>query len=465
MAEPLQSLSLRQLLERVSGAITRTPGLARVWVRAELVDFAVKAHCYTELVEKNEAGEIIARCRANCWANVFRGLNQRFIAATGRPLATGMQVLLNVNAGYHPAYGFSLNIVDIDPSYTLGDLERRRRESIAKLQAAGLLERNRRLPWPVHTWRIAVVSADTAAGYGDFLNHLTRPDTNPHRLRFRTRLFPALMQGDRAPQSIIDALQAIAAEQHLWDGVVIVRGGGSSADLSCFENYDLAAMIAAFPLPVLIGLGHDRDVTLLDWVANTRTKTPTDAGAWLVARNTDMLNHLQSVAKSVADYVNNMVGGCRSQLAHVEALLPLLPGMAVDRMRTRINTAALKLSGVRTHLLSASTRLDAMAGALSVAANGTIAGHRQMLEMRAKALPVALQGIIPRQKNQLEALARLADSLSPQATLRRGYSITRINGRAITSAKDINPGDVIMTVLSDGTLTSVVNDISHKNEF
>lgn len=464
MAATDQSLSLHQLLERVSGTIARTPGLSRVWVRAELVDFSVKNHCYTELVEKNEGGDIIARCRANCWNNVFRGINHRFTAATGRPLATGMQVLLNVNTTYHPAYGFSLNIVDIDPSYTLGDLERRRRESIAKLQAAGLLERNRRLEWPMHTWRIAVISADTAAGYGDFLNHLTRPDTNPSRLRFKTRLFPALMQGDRAPQSIIEALNRVAAERTQWDGVVLVRGGGSSADLSCFENYDLAAAIAAFPLPVLIGLGHDRDITLLDWVANIRTKTPTDAGAWLVSRNAELLKQLQTLAGDVTGHVGATVAGCRQQLAQTEALLPLLPGMTVDRMRARINAAALQLRGVRGQLQTAAARLDAYKNAIRVASDNTLIMRRQALDVRAAAIPTALSGIIPQHRNQLEALARLADSLSPQATLRRGYSITRVNGHAITSVKNINPGDTVSTVLCDGTLTSVVRTTSQDNE-
>lgn len=464
MADINQSLSLHQLLERVSGAITRTPGLTRVWVRAELVDFAVKAHCYTELVEKNDAGDIIARCRANCWANIFRGINQRFIAATGRPLATGMQVLLNVNATYHPAYGFALNIVDIDPSYTLGDLERRRRESIAKLQAAGLLERNRRLQWPIHTWRIAVVSADSAAGYGDFMNHLTRPDTNPHRLHFKTRLFPALMQGERAPQSIIEALECIAREQSQWDGVVLVRGGGSSADLSCFENYELAAAVAAFPLPVLIGLGHDRDVTLLDWVANIRTKTPTDAGAWLVSRNNELLKQLQTFGNEIVNVVSATVAGYRHQLSQTEALLPLLPGMSIDRMRTRINAAALQLRGVRGRLQAAEARLDACAGALAVAAVNTLTLRRQSLDARAEVIPTAVAGIIPARRNQLEALARLAESLSPQATLQRGYSITRVNGHAITSAKNIKPGDTVCTVLCDGILTSVVESSIQEHE-
>lgn len=450
-----QSFSLHQILERVSGAVVRTPGLSRVWVRAELVDFVVKGHCYTELVEKNKAGDIIARCRANCWANIFADINRRFIATTGRPLSTGMQVLLNVNATYHPTYGFSLNIVDIDPSYTLGDLEHRRREYIARLQTAGVLEHNRRLQWPLHTWRIAVVSADTAAGYGDFLNHLTRNDTNPHRLRFRTQLFPALMQGDRAPSSIIEALRRIALERNQWDGVVLVRGGGSSADLSCFENYDLAATIATFPLPVLIGLGHDRDVTLLDWVANTRTKTPTDAGAWLVARGNELLKQLQNLGNEVVSFAGATVAGCHRQLSQTEALLPVLPSMAIDRMRARINAAALQLHGICGRLRNADTRLGNYIGALRVAADTIVALRRQNLNARAAAIPAALAGIIPQQRNRLDALERLADSLSPQATLRRGYSITRINGHAITSSKDIKPGDTVCTVLSDGILTSV----------
>ncbi|MCM1456984.1 MAG: exodeoxyribonuclease VII large subunit, partial [Lachnoclostridium sp.] len=283
-----QALTLSQLNAAVSRAVASAPGTQNVWVVAETADVRVSGgHCYMELIEKDPAsGQQRAKARANIWASAFSIISRQFLQATGRPFGSDMKVLVRVTASFHPLYGFSLNINAIDPSYTAGDLLRRRAEILARLKAEGILDMNRTLPWPDVPSRIAIISAAGAAGYGDFCRQLF---LNPYRLRFTGRLFPAIMQGERSAESIIAALDAINADLDAYDCVVIIRGGGATSDLGSFESYDLAANIAQFPIPVIIGIGHERDITLLDYVANMRVKTPTAAAAWLVGRGADAL--------------------------------------------------------------------------------------------------------------------------------------------------------------------------------
>ena len=261
------SLSLLELTRLVASLVQR-PETQNVWVTAELSDVAVRGgHCYMELLQKDERGLQVAKARGVIWASNFPRIDAEFFAATGQRFATGLKVMLHVSASMHPVYGFSLVVTAVNPDYTMGDLMRRRREILERLQREGILELNRQLQWPAVPQRIAVVSAEGAAGYGDFMNQLYH---NPSRLRFKTRLYPAVMQGTSAPRSIISALECIAAEADMWDGVVIIRGGGATSDLQAFEDYELAANVAQFPLPIAIGIGHERDITVLDWVANKR---------------------------------------------------------------------------------------------------------------------------------------------------------------------------------------------------
>ena len=269
---PDQSISLLELTRRIA-YLVQAPETQNVWVTAELQDVNARGgHCYMELLQKDEAGRQVARIRGCCWANIYGPLARRFYQATGQQFASGLKVMLKVSASMHPVFGLSLVVLEVNPEYTLGDLVRRRMEIINRLQKEGVLEMNRQLQWPKVVQRIAVISAKGAAGYGDFLNQLYH---NPMRLRFHTELFQATMQGTSAPASIIDALSRIADRQEEFDGVVIIRGGGATSDLQAYEDYDLAVAVAQFPLPIAIGIGHERDITVLDWVANTRLKTPT----------------------------------------------------------------------------------------------------------------------------------------------------------------------------------------------
>lgn len=427
-----ETLTLEQLTSRLGGVIASEPALRNVWVTAETSDVRRAMHCYLELIQKDPStGEPVARMRATIWRSALARIDGDFTASTGSRLASGMKVRVLVSVSYHPSYGLSLNITDIDAAYTMGDLMRLRLEILARLKKEGVLDLNRELEWPEVPSRIAVISAPGAAGYGDFIHQLF---TNRRRLRFSVSLYPALMQGREAPAAIISALEAIAADEDLWDGVVIIRGGGATSDLAAFENYDLAANIAQFPLPVIIGIGHERDVTVLDYVANMRVKTPTAAAEWLIGRGTEALDRLDSLAAEIHHTASSMIGAAREQLSYVSATLPHLPATA---------------------LKNSARRLDRYAMALGETVRGRLRPRLSQLDMISERIPALAAAAVERQKSRLDSAGKLLEVLSPMATLRRGYSITRVDGHAVTSAADIAPGAVIETTLADGTVRSV----------
>lgn len=251
------------------------------WVRAEIASMSVRGHCYMELVEKAENGILAAKVRATCWSNVYALLSAYFAQETGQVLHAGLQVLLQVSVTFHAVYGLSLNILNIDPTYTLGDLAKQRQATIRQLTEDGVMELQKALPVPSLVRRVAVISAADAAGYGDFCDQLLH---NRFGYAFHTQLYPAVMQGDTAAKSIIQALTSIAEQEEEWDVVVIIRGGGATTDLSCFDDYMLASHCAQFPLPIIAGIGHTRDVSVVDMVVHSSVKTPTAAAEWLIER-------------------------------------------------------------------------------------------------------------------------------------------------------------------------------------
>lgn len=429
----METLTLLQFTRRLAALVT-VPSASNVWVTAELSDVAERGgHCYMELLEKaSGSGATVARMRGIIWAGNYHRLMAEFYAATGQRFASGLKLMVLGSATMHPVYGMSLVITAINPEYTLGDLMRRRREILMRLRSEGILEMNRQLDWVAAPLRVAVVSSPGAAGYGDFINQLYHNDA---RLRFSTRLFPALMQGDKAPASIIAALELIAAEIAEWDCVVIIRGGGATSDLAAFDNYDLAANIAQFPLPVIIGIGHERDVTVLDYVANMRVKTPTAAAEWLIGRGVAQLDRLADLASTMLRVVNDRVSGCKEQLSYYAGLLPVAPLAAVERASARLrNALSVTVSLSSRRILPALARLDGFA----------------------ENLPSITSRVTARSAERIAAAERLLAALSPMATLRRGYSITRVNGRVVSSSEEISEGDIVETTLAAGTLTSVV---------
>ena len=276
----MQTYSLSELCDWI-GEVVENDLPDRYWVRAEIASMSVRGHCYMELVEKAENGILAAKVRATCWSNVYSLLSAYFAQETGQVLHAGLQVLVEVSVEFHAVYGLSLNILNIDPTYTLGDLAKQRQATIRQLTEDGVMELQQALEVPSLVRRIAVVSSADAAGYGDFCDQLQH---NRFGYAFHTQLYPAVMQGDTAARSIIKALGAIAAQEKEWDVVVIIRGGGATTDLSCFDDYTLASHCAQFPLPIITGIGHTRDVSVVDMVVHCSVKTPTAAAEWLIER-------------------------------------------------------------------------------------------------------------------------------------------------------------------------------------
>ena len=413
MADPI---TLLQLNSRISSLIAGDVSLHDVWVTAETGDLRVSGgHCYLELIEKDPAnGRPVARMRAIIWASHYSHISSEFAVATGQQLVSDLKVMVKVTVNFHPAFGLSAVISDINPEFTCGDLIRRRMMMIRRLTDEGIIDMNRTLPWPDVPWRVAVVSAVGAAGYGDFITHLYG---NPSHLRFSTELFPAVMQGENAPQSIIAALDEIAVRTDDFDCVVIIRGGGATGDLASFDNYDLAANVAQFPLPVIVGIGHERDVTILDYVVAVRVKTPTAAAEWLIGRMEAALTRVRDLAAEIFRAATSKVSGGLQQLAYYQGLLPSLSLGKIDRARSSLDAAV------------------------------------------PEALRHAVELIVRRQNDRLDAASRLVEALSPQAVLRRGYSVCRVNGRAVTDASALNAGDILTTVLASGSIKSTVTEI------
>lgn len=402
----LQAVTLSEFNRRL-GAALAVPGLRSVWVTAETADVRVSnGHMYMELIEKDAAGATVARIGASIWASNLSRLNGMFAAATGANIGSGMKIMVCVSATFHAVYGLRAVITGINPDYTLGDLLRRRREILQRLAAEGVAGMNRALPAPRPVLRVAIVSARGAAGLGDFMHQIAANDS---RLRFSLRLFEAVMQGERAPQSIIDALGRVAAEADSFDVVAIIRGGGATSDLATLDNYDLAANVAQFPLPVIVGVGHERDVTVLDYVAWLSVKTPTAAAEWLIARG--------------------------------KAELDLLVCLASDTVR---------LSSA--HVSAGMRRLDYIAGQLPQLALNQPQRHRARLDNMAAQLPLLAQGALHTRAQRLHALGELLQALSPEATMRRGYSVLRVDGRAVTSPQQIPDGAAVEATLAGGSI-------------
>ncbi|MDE6527177.1 MAG: exodeoxyribonuclease VII large subunit [Muribaculaceae bacterium] len=411
------AITLAELCRRIGMAINSTPGISDVWITAETSDLRTSGgHCYMELLQKDgNGGTPLAKCRAVIWASTFARLSPAFHAATGSRLRSDMKIMAKVSANYHTVYGLTLVISDIDPSYTVGDLARRRMEIIAQLQDDGVYDLNRELLWSPTPNRIAVISAAGAAGYGDFVKHLY---LNPYRLRFDTTLFTAALQGERTSASVIAALEAIMERVDDFDCVVIIRGGGAVSDLASFDDYELAFNVAQFPLPVVVGIGHERDTTVLDYVANTRVKTPTAAAEALIARMAEALQAVHSLGRDILDTVSDRLDGQHRQLAYYQGNLPALVQGILERNRRRTGPEV------------------------------------------ALALSTSVRNIIARRADRLTALGEVLDALSPEATLRRGYSITRHEGRAVTDPSLLPEGAHITTTFAKGTAESVVTTVS-----
>ena len=384
------------------------------WVEAELSECRENSgHCYMELIEKDERSNTpVARASAKCWRQTWLMVKPYFERTTGQPLRAGMKVLLKVYAQFHEAYGFSWIVSDIDPTYTLGDMARKRQEIIRQLKEEGVFDLQRELRIPTFAKRIAVISAANAAGYGDFCRQL---EENEYGFRFEVTLFPAIMQGEQVESSVISALNDIYEQsQKPYDCVVIIRGGGATADLSGFDTLALAENVAQFPLPVITGIGHDRDESILDMVSNTKVKTPTAAAALLIDNLLRVLERLDDASQRITYAVNQRISSQKTKIATMTSLIP---------------TLAMRMVGDQRHRI-------------------------EMMENR---LPIAIERRLTNQKHLLESLTIKLQGFDPQLLLSRGYSITLKDGKAVRDPKLLKPGDEIETRLEKGNIHSVVS--------
>ena len=405
------------------------------WVEAELSEAreGYGGHCYMELIEKDEHSNTpIAKAHASCWRNRWMLLKPQFERVTGQRIHAGMKVLLKVHAQFHENYGFSWIVDDIDPTYTMGDMARKRMEIIQTLKEEGVFDLQKELKLPMFCQRIAVVSSATAAGYGDFCNQLA---DNGYGLQFTTALFAATMQGEGVEQSVISALNRINEEWENWDCVVIIRGGGATSDLSGFDTLALAENVANFPLPIITGIGHERDESVLDMISFQRVKTPTAAAAFLVDHLTEVYARIEDAQEAIVNYVKRRL--------QVER-------MKFERLSTQIPTL-FSLVKVRQ-----SNRLDQLLNRLKVKAERIPADglHRlEMLEARLKE-PVARK--LERELHRIDMLSQRAIAQDPERLFRRGYSITLKDGKSIKEASQLKAGDEIETRFAKGVAKAVV---------
>lgn len=360
------------------------------WVQAELSEcYERGGHCYLELVEKNDkTNTFVAKSRAMIWSNVWKILKNSFESTTGQQLSKGMKVLLQVYPNFHAAFGFSWIVNDMDPTYTIGDMVQRRQKIIKQLKDEGVFDLNKQLSLPVFCQRIAVISSASAAGFGDFCNHL---ESNTYGFQFHTELFEAIMQGEMVEKTVIAALNAIYEREKEFDCVIIIRGGGANSDLAGFDTYELAANAAQFSLPIITGIGHERDDTILDLVAHTRLKTPTAAADFLINNLCEIDSYLEYAAQVVR----------------------------------KAGTQAIRMAEQK--LLTQNIRLKE-----------------------------AIKIYFERKRHELEMMSHKLESLDPKILLKRGYSITTLNGRIVKDVEAIKNGDEIETILRNGKIKSKV---------
>lgn len=329
----MKQYSLSELCDCIDDALT-TELSSTYWVRAEIASLSVRGHCYMEVVEKANNHSIAAKMRATCWQHTYNLLAPYFEAETGQALSVGMQVLLEVEVSFHAVYGMSLNIVGIDPRFTIGDLAKQRQATIQQLKNDGVMDMQRNLPLPSLLKRIAVISSNDAAGYGDFCHQLKN---NNNGLHFHVQLFPALMQGEQSPASIIQSLQQIADDMNSWDLVVIVRGGGASTDLRNFDNYELASHCAQFPLPIIAGIGHTRDISIVDMVVHTSVKTPTAAAEWIVGRMVVQAERINELNERLKNAVKQSIFRQQQRLGDLLQSLRFITQQRLYKQRTQLD--------------------------------------------------------------------------------------------------------------------------------
>lgn len=415
----MNSISLSELSLQIQEALRLNFG-APVWIRAEISELRenYNGNCYLELIEKDQSSEtILAKSKATIWASTYRMLKPYFESSTGQVLRPGLNVLVAVSVEYHSVYGFSLNVRDINPSYTIGEMAAQRLKIIRQLEEDGVSDMNKLLLMPVLPQRIAIISSATAAGYDDFCDQLKQTKSG---FVFYKKLFQAVMQGDQAQNSIIAALEKIYEHIDLFDVVVIIRGGGATTDLACFDSYELALNCAQFPLPIIAGIGHQRDVSILDLIAHTSVKTPTAAAEFLISKLQLVEDNLMNIAKNIQYEINRKL---ESELRYMDQINLKIK----HTLQNKVNNTSFYLDKLKDRL-------------------------KRTVEIR-----------MYTEKNRLMMLEKSIETHSPIFLLKHGYTITTLNGKRISSIEEAQSGMKVRTYVHDGDFESEITVCNPKN--
>lgn len=432
------TITLQEFNNRIKRLLA-DPSVMNCWVVAETTDVRINQHCYLQLLEKNpKTGATVAKIKAIIWGNQFRFLNARFKQVTGRDIGNDMKIMACLSVNYSPQYGLTVVINDINPEFTLGDMERQRQEILNRLTQEGIIGQNKTVPVPPVLQRIAIVSAAGAAGYGDFMKQLT---DNKYGVCFYPCLFQATMQGVKTVPTVLAALDKVEQNQHLFDCVVIIRGGGGTEELNSFDNYDLARRVATFPLPVIVGIGHERDITVLDYVAGIRVKTPTAAAEHIILQAANALAHIGDLSNQVVSIARDYIARAKEQLSYYAGNLPIMAQRIIDTNTLRLQNF---IQNIPLHV------------------QRRIESENAQLARQKDAIKNAVAQVKMKETMRLEALGDKIELLSPRKVMARGYTLTTCEGKIMTDAAQLDAGKLVTIHFRDGKVVagtqSVIKD-------
>lgn len=432
------TITLQEFNNRIKRLLA-DPSVMNCWVVAETTDVRINQHCYLQLLEKNpKTGATVAKIKAIIWGSQFRFLNARFKQVTDRDIGNDMKIMVCLSVNYSPQYGLTVVINDINPEFTLGDMERQRQEILNRLTQEGIIGQNKTVPVPPVLQRIAIVSAAGAAGYGDFMKQLT---DNKYGVCFYPCLFQATMQGVKTVPTVLAALDKVEQNQHLFDCVVIIRGGGGTEELNSFDNYDLARRVATFPLPVIVGIGHERDITVLDYVAGIRVKTPTAAAEHIILQAANALAHIGDLSNQVVSIARDYIARAKEQLSYYAGNLPIMAQRIIDTNTLRLQNF---IQNIPLHV------------------QRRIESENAQLARQKDAIKNAVAQVKMKETMRLEALGDKIELLSPRKVMARGYTLTTCEGKIMTDAAQLEAGKLVTIHFRDGKVVagtqSVIKD-------
>jgi exodeoxyribonuclease VII large subunit len=433
------------------------------WVVGEISEMNLNqsGHCYLELIEKSsETEQIIARAKATIWAYTFRMLKPYFESVTGQRLSVGLKVMIMVSIEFHELYGYSLNVKDIEPNFTLGDLTRKKQEIIKQLQSEGVFDLNKQLDFPIVPQKIAVISSETAAGYGDFVDQLNQ---NNYGYKFYIKLFQAYMQGAEAEKSIISALEQIFETGNFFDLVVIIRGGGSQADLDCFNSYWLSYHITQFPIPILTGIGHERDETIADLVAFENLKTPTAVAEYIISKTAEFEMEMEEISNQALSIINDRIEELYNELENARQRVVTYSKLYLTGEFQKVQQISLLMKKeLKNYLKRSSANLAMIKARLKSASQKIIPQQKRELSEIKRNLIKNLKTNILIEENKLDKYSEKVLILDPVNILKRGYTITYKNGMVVKNSDTLKAGDIISTQWHNGSADSVISTIQKK---